>query len=69
MYRNNQDKKLRKESKLKADWGLVYKFHAMRTQTITRSRPHIWLLAFEQSQYKQSNMNNALLPMFLPELS
>lgn len=31
MYRNNQDKKLRKESKLKADWGLVYKFHAMRT--------------------------------------
>ena len=31
MYRNNQDKKLRKENKLKADWGHVYKFHAMRT--------------------------------------
>lgn len=69
MFRNNQDKKLRKESKVKADWGLVYKFHAMRTQTVTRGGPHIWLLAFEQSQYKQNNMNNALLPMFLLELS
>ena len=54
---------------MKADWGLVYKFHAVKSYTVTRGRPHIWLLAFEQSQYKEDNMNNATLPVSVPELS